>query len=58
MSKYYRGVKKLRKIEKEIMVDFGPDIYVQEENSKKSLISMFELIEKRRSESLQNNLKI
>jgi hypothetical protein len=58
LSKFYKGIPILRKVEGEIMVYHGPDIFIQEENAKRSLNKIFELVEKKRSESLQDNIKI
>jgi hypothetical protein len=40
------------------MAYHGPDIFIQEEKAKRSLNKIFELVEKKRSEALQNNLNI
>jgi hypothetical protein len=40
------------------MAYHGSDIFIHEEKAKRSLNKIFELVEKKRSESVQNNLNI
>lgn len=57
MSKYYREMSILKKIEGEIINEYGSDIFILEEDSKKNMNEVFNLIEKKKSETIQSGLK-